>query len=456
MSRPAPRADRMTPLELRSSFTLAGVSGLRLLGLFIILPVFALYAEALPGGRDHTLVGMALGAYGLSQAILQIPFGRLSDRWGRKPTIYLGLVIFAIGSFIAAAAHTIELVILGRVIQGAGAVSGAVIALTADLTRDEVRTKAMAIIGITIGVTFGLSIVLGPLLARWIGVPGIFAVTGGLALGAIVVVRTVLPDPPVVARSATPPPAFAAVLRDPQLLRLNLGVFVLHAVLIALFVVVPFSLRTAGLGGDAQWQVYLPVMTASFVLMAPAMMVSERGGRQKAAFVASIVVLGASEALLATMGGSVLAISLCLLVFFTAFNFLEASLPSLISKTAPADAKGTAAGIFASVQFLGAFVGAVTGGWLSQQYGAAAVFVFSGALTAAWFLAALGMWVPTLRTLPLPPMEAGHVDGVLRRLQALPGVREVRHAPAEGVARLKVDRASFDEENALKLIHGDT
>lgn len=457
MPNSSPRADRMTPLELRSSFTLAGVSGLRLLGLFIILPVFALYAETLPGGRDHTLVGMALGAYGLSQAILQIPFGRLSDRWGRKPTIYLGLAIFALGSFMAAAATSIHMVILGRVIQGAGAVSGAVIALTADLTREEVRTKAMAIIGITIGLVFGLSIVLGPVLGRWIGVPGIFALTGALALGAIVVVRVLLPDPPPPSANRTQlPPAIGSVLRDPQLLRLNVGVFVLHAVLIALFVVVPFSLRGAGLDGDGQWQVYLPVMLASFVLMAPVMMVSERRGRQKAGFIGAVVLLAVSEMLLATAGGSVLVIALCLLVFFTAFNFLESSLPSLVSKSAPSEAKGTAAGVFASVQFLGAFVGATAGGWLSQHHGAVAVFAFCGVLTLAWLVAALGMWVPVLHTLPLPPMDARRSDGLLQRLQALPGVREARIAPAEGVARLKVDRARFDEQNALKLIHGET
>ncbi|MGH8865939.1 MAG: MFS transporter, partial [Burkholderiales bacterium] len=214
----------MTPLELRASVGLAGIFGLRMLGMFIILPVFALYAERLPGGHDHALVGLALGAYGLTQACLQVPFGWLSDRWGRKRTIYLGLVIFALGSFLAALAQDITMVILGRMIQGAGAISAAVIALTADLTRDDQRTKAMAIIGMTIGATFALSMVAGPVLDHVMGVPGIFALTGFLALSAIVVVRFVIPDPSHSRAGTTPAgPAVPVgrVLLDHQLLRLN-------------------------------------------------------------------------------------------------------------------------------------------------------------------------------------------------------------------------------------------
>ncbi|HEV8646668.1 MAG TPA: MFS transporter, partial [Burkholderiales bacterium] len=236
----------MTPQELRASVGLAGIFGLRMLGMFIILPVFALYAERLPGGRDHALVGLALGAYGLTQACLQVPFGWLSDRWGRKRAIYLGLVIFALGSFLAALAQDIAMVILGRVIQGAGAISAAVIALTADLTRDDQRTKAMAIIGVTIGATFALSMVAGPVLDHVMGVPGIFALTGFLALAAIMVVRFVIPDPSQsrAGRSpAGPAVPVGRVLLDQQLLRLNYGIFALHAMLMALFVVVPFSLR---------------------------------------------------------------------------------------------------------------------------------------------------------------------------------------------------------------------
>jgi MFS family permease len=445
----------MTPIERRTSFTLAGVFGLRMLGMFIILPVFALHAETLPGGQDHRLVGMALGAYGLTQALLQIPFGWLSDRWGRKPTIFMGLTIFAIGSFVAASADSIGTVVVGRVLQGAGAISAAVIALTADLTREEVRTKAMAIIGITIGLTFALSMVLGPVLSRVIGVPGIFAMTGVLALGAIALVYARIPDPPPLVAPAGPV-RFGPVLRDRELMRLNLGIFVLHAVLMALFVVIPFSLRSSGLEGAAHWQVYLPVMIAAVALMAYPVSASERGGWQKLAFVGSVAGLALSEAIMAFGGTSLPWLVFGLVVFFTVFNLLEALLPALISRNAPPEAKGIASGVYATLQFLGAFVGAITGGWLSQSYGATAVYLFCGVLTGLWLLAAIGMTVPVTRTLRLPPMDDSRARGLQSRLRALPGVRNARLDAGEGVARLDVDRAGFDEDNAMKLIQGET
>jgi MFS family permease len=261
-----------------------------MLGMFIILPVFALYARELPGGDNQTLVGLALGVYGLAQALLQIAFGRLSDRWGRKPTIYLGLVIFAAGSFVAAFAQDIYLVVIGRAIQGAGAISAAVIALAADLTSHENRTKAMAIIGMSIGATFAASMVAGPALGHLIGVPGIFAMTGVLALASVLVVRFVVPDP--VDSKALPASSIplSAVLRDPQLMRLNVGILVLHAILMALFVVLPVML-VEHLPASAQWKVYLPVMVAGVAIMVPAMLISERRGRQKAAFLGAIALV---------------------------------------------------------------------------------------------------------------------------------------------------------------------
>ena len=391
----------MSAAELRASLGLAGIFGLRLLGMFIILPVFALYAERLPGGASHTLVGIALGAYGLTQALLQIPFGWLSDRWGRKPAIYLGLAVFALGSFLAAFAQDIYVVILGRIVQGAGAISAAVIALTADLTRDEQRTKAMAIIGVSIGATFGVSMVAGPVLSRIVGVPGIFALTGVLALMAFAVTRWVVPDPAARAgprdeggERAGRQPSFASVLAHPALVRLNYGIFVLHAVLMALFVVVPFSLRNAGLPAGSHWQVYLPVMAGSVLLMLPPMILSERRGQQKRAFPAAIAVLLAAQVLLALPQPSLPSIALGLLVFFAGFNLLEASLPSLVSKTAPPRARGTATGVYSSVQFLGTFAGASAGGFVSQHFGAAAVFVLCGVLTMSWLLVAWPMQAP--------------------------------------------------------------
>ena len=385
---------RMTAHELRASLGLAGVGGLRMLGMFIILPVFALYAQQLPGGGSHALIGFALGAYGLTQALLQFPFGWLSDHWGRKRTLYLGLILFALGSFVASIANDIYLVILGRVVQGSGAVSAAVIALAADLTRDQHRTKAMAIIGMTIGATFALSLVAGPILGRLVGVPGIFALTGVLALGALAVVRWVVPDPQSAPGRSVQRVSVVALLRNPELLRLNVGIFVLHAVLMALFVIVPFALRESGLAPARHWQVYLPVMMASVALMLPVMLAAERQGKQKLAFLGAVGVLLVAQGILAATQDSLPGLVLGLIAFFAAFNLLEASLPAMISRAAPPGQKGAAVGIFTSLQFLGAFAGAAAGGAVSQFFGAPAVFALCGLLTLSWLLVAWPMSAP--------------------------------------------------------------
>jgi len=450
----------MTPTELRASFALAGIFGLRMLGMFIILPVFALYAEQLRGGSNHTLIGLALGAYGLTQALLQIPFGRLADRWGRKPTIYLGLAIFAAGSLVAALAQDIHMVILGRVIQGAGAISAAVLALVADLTREESRTKAMAIIGLTIGATFSLSMIAGPVLSRAIGIPGIFAMTGVLALMAVAVVRWIVPDAAraVAARGEGSVRSMMGLFAHTELARLNIGIFVLHAVLMALFVVVPFALRAAGMLPGEQWKLYLGVMVGAAVLMAPPILIAERKGRYKQVFVAAIVALLAAQAGLA-YSTTWIGIGASLLVFFAGFNFLEASLPALISRAAPAEAKGPALGIYSSVQFLGTFAGASAGGFISEHFGAGWVFGFCAALSLVWLAAAIGMRAPGAsgtRTYNVPRMDARRADGLSRRLAGLPGVREAMVLAADGVAYLKVDSARFDEQRVLDLIAGET
>ncbi len=389
----APKA-RMTPVERRATIGLAGIFGLRMLGMFIILPVFAIYAEKLPGGRNHTLVGLALGAYGLTQAILQIPFGLASDRWGRKPIIVAGLAVFALGSFIAGWAPTILWTIVGRTVQGAGAISAAVIALTADLTRDEVRTRAMAAIGMTIGATFAVSLVAGPVLTDFIGVPGIFVMTGVLAIGAIGLLLKAVPQAEFVARPADTPGQWRRVFGDTELLRLNYGIFALHAALMALFVQVPFMLRDNGVPTERLWIVYLSVLVASVVLMLPGMLNADRPGRGKPVFLGAVGVLFAGQALLAVDGTSLALTIAALVAFFTGFNLLEATLPSLISKFAPPGLKGTAVGVYSSVQFFGSFVGAAVGGWLSQHFGPAAVFGFCLGLTTLWLAAAATMKPP--------------------------------------------------------------
>ena len=389
----------MTPTELRAAVSLSSIFGLRMLGMFVILPVFAIYAEGLPGGDNLTLVGVAIGIYGLTQACLQVPFGWWSDRYGRKPVIYAGLAIMAAGSFIAALGVHIYVVILGRMLQGAGAISAAVMAMTADLTRDEHRAKAMAMIGSTIGGTFALSLVLSPWLNRVIGVPGIFALTGILVLFAMWVVYALVPDAPERPRRADTRGGlaqFVAVMKDPQLGRLNYGVFVLHSVLMALFIAVPLDLRAAGLPVDHHWQVYLPVMAGSFVLMLPAVLGTREPGRLKAAFVGSIAVLLAAQVAMPWAAGGVWTMAAFLLVFFTAFNALEAHLPTLVSRIAPAHTRGVAIGAFASLQFLGNFFGAATGGFLYERWGTAGIVIFDAVLIVIWLVAAAGTRVPAV------------------------------------------------------------
>jgi MFS family permease len=454
-------SEKMSPIELRATAGLASIYGLRMFGMFIILPVFAFYAEHLPGGNNYTLVGVALGAYGLTQAILQIPFGWLSDRIGRKPVIYIGLILFAMGSFIAASADDIYWVIFGRIIQGAGAISAAVMALTADLTREEHRTKAMAAIGMTIGIVFALSLIIAPGLNRLIGVPGIFAMTGILALLAMIVVYKIIPNPLVCRfHSDTEASAgrFSNVLHNPELLRLNFGVFTLHATLMALWLVVPLSLRDAGLAVDHHWQIYLPVLLISMALIVPAIIYAEKKVKLKPVFVVAVSVLLASQGLLALMLDSIWGMATALLVFFTAFNLLEASLPSLISKIAPVGAKGTAIGVYSSIQFLGAFTGATAGGYLYGHHGGPSLFAFCGVLLALWLVLAITMKAPAaVRTkmYHVKKMETGKANGLSRELASLPGVHEALVLTSEGVAYLKVDMKGFDETRVVQLLGGE-
>jgi MFS family permease len=450
----------MTPLERRASMGLASIYGLRMLGLFIILPVFALYAEHLPGGESHLLMGVALGAYGLTQAILQIPAGWLSDRYGRKPVIYISLVLFALGSFIAASADNIYWVIIGRVVQGAGALNAAVMALTADLTREEVRTKAMATIGMTIGVTFSISLVLSPLLHGVIGVPGLFALTGVLALAAIAVVKFAIPDPAITRFHSDTEAGhghFREVLRNPELLRLDFGIFALHAILMSVFMQVPFILEANGLVVADHWQVYLPVMLIAFALMVPPIIIAEKKAKMKQVFMAAVSLALAAQALLMFAQHSLWGVAIALLLFFTAFNVLEATLPSLISKIAPLAAKGTAMGVYSSVQFFGAFFGAAAGGALMQFVGGNAVFWFSIALLALWLVAASGMRPPAaVRTklYHLPELDDAAAVELRRSLLLLAGVREAMVVASEGLACLKVDMQGFDEAAVEQLIKG--
>lgn len=385
-----PAADRMSALEIRAGAALASIFGLRMLGLFLILPVFAVHARTLPGGDNAALVGLALGVYALTQACLQIPFGIASDRYGRKPVIVAGLLLFAAGSVVAALAHDIVWVIVGRAVQGAGAVSAAVTAMIADTTREQHRTKAMAMVGASIALAFALSLIGAPPLYVALGMGGLFYLTAALGVLAIGVVLWVVPAAPP--RTAGEDPAhWRDVVFDLQLLRLNFGIFALHAVQLAMFVVVPVLLVERGLPLARHAWIYLPVVLASFAPMMPLLVAAERYGRMRALFLAAIGLLAAVQLGLWWLAPSVPLLAFWLLLFFVAFNILEASLPSLVSRLAPASHKGLALGVYGTTQALGLFAGGAAGGWLARHFGAGALFACAAATMALWALVASGM-----------------------------------------------------------------
>ena len=451
----------MSALEIRAGLSLASLFALRMLGLFLILPVFAVYAPQLRGGDNHALVGLALGAYGLTQAMLHIAFGMASDRYGRKRVIVLGLALFALGSMVAAFSGDIYMVILGRCIQGAGAISAAVMALAADLTREQHRTKTMAMIGASIGLVFALSLMAAPVLYRWIGMSGIFVLTGLLAIGAIAVVAWVVPPEPTenldLSRRMRPA-TLGDVLRNTDLLRLNFGIFALHSMQMAIFVVVPLALvHEGGLPLAEHWKVYLPVVGGSFILMLPAIFWGERKGRVKPVFLGSIVVMLAVQAASLLWLRSLAGIGMILLGFFVAFNVLEAMLPSLVSRIAPASARGTAIGVYNTTQALGLFAGGAAGGWLMQHYGESSVFVFGLGLVALWLLIAAPMRVPGPVASRAFALAAAAADPVALREQLvrLRGVRDAVIMPERGVAMLTFYPDTFDENAVTKLLGGE-
>ncbi|WP_348550489.1 MFS transporter [Acidithiobacillus sp.] len=446
--------------EKRAVFSLAGIFGLRLLGLFLVLPVFSVYAHGLRGAADHpALIGIALGAYGLTQAVLQIPFGKLSDRIGRKPVIAIGLLIFAIGSVIAALASSIDGLLIGRIIQGAGAVAAAIIALTADLVREERWTKAMAVIGITIGISFSASLVLSAPLAHFIGVSGIFWLTALLALLAIAVLYLVIPSSPAkFHRDAELNPAMLrTVVRDPNLLRLDFGIFALHTGLTAIFVVLPLVLvdpRHPLLALSDQWILYLPVMLLSFLFMIPLIIVGEAKRKLKEVFLVAIALLIVAGILMAVSYHSLTTIAIALFLFFVGFNVLEASLPSLIAKFSHPGAKGTATGVYTSSEFFGAFCGGLLGGllYLPESRNYSVIFWVVTGIFVVWMGVALSMQRPRYLATRIFSLPANSDSGLEQRLLALPGVAEVAVFPDEEAIYCKVDSKIFVEEQARAML----
>lgn len=389
--------NRMTKPELHSSLSLAMVFFLRMLGLFLVLPVFALYAEHLRYATP-TLTGIALGCYGLSQALFQIPFGMLSDRIGRKQVIVTGLLIFIAGSIIAALADSIYWVIVGRALQGTGAIAAAIMALAADLTRENQRSKAMALIGISVGIAFMLAFVAGPSLNPLIGVPGLFIMAAVLAGLAIFILITVVPTPdPANIQHREHQPVLKDLLHvvfDKSLVKFNLSIFVLHMLLVASFISIPLTLRdSTGLPPSIHWHIYLPVLLISGFLMLPFLYYGEKYKKVNIFFAGGIILM-----MLAQFGfyfwHSTMEIFLLLTMFFLSFNYLEATLPALISKSAPPAKKGAALGVFSTSQFIGAFIGGLTGGHIYGRFGLSSVFVFGGFVSLVWLITILFMQNP--------------------------------------------------------------
>jgi MFS family permease len=445
----------LSAAEIRAASSLAGVFAMRLLGLFMIYPVFANYARHLEGATP-VAIGLGLGAYGLTQGLLQIPFGLLSDHIGRKIVISVGLVLFAVGSVIAACSTTIDGVLLGRVLQGGGAVGSVILALVADLTREETRARAMGIVGTTIGLSFAIAIVTGPPLASAIGVRGIFWLTAILAIAGVGITFGVVPDVSRIVHHRdveAAPSLFAWVIGDRELLRLDFGIFALHLILTASFLAVP-SLIVSSLhvAEGQEWHIYLPILVGSLPIVMLVIIVAEIGGRMKETLLAAIAVLAASLLTLA-FAGHIAILTAALFGFFATFNIMEALLPSLVTKFAPAGARGTATGIYSSSQFLGIFAGGVGGGLGLSLGGTTGVFTLAAMVALAWLAIAAMMRRPGQYTSYLVRLPSiSEPDALACRLKAVPGVVDAVVEADEGIAYLKIDRASFDEAAVARVI----
>ncbi len=444
--------------EASAVVSLGLIMTFRMLGLFMILPVFAVAAGQLSGATP-TLIGMALGIYGLTQGLLQIPFGLLSDKIGRKPVIILGLIIFAIGSIIAGFSHSIYLMILGRALQGAGAIGSTILATVADLTRDESRSKAMAFIGLNIGFAFILAMIIGPSINAAFGLSAIFWLTALLAIMGILMTLTLIPTPAKLIMHPeveTEPKRLRDILKNIELLRLDFGIFTLHASLTAIFLAIPILLnKTLALSNLQQVVFYTSVLLISFVLALPLIVISEKRRKLKPIFLIAVLAMASSIVGIALFPLTAVLLSLLLLIFFTAFTLLEASLPSLVSKISPLQKRGTAMGIYSSSQFLGIFVGGSVGGLIFATFGLRSLLFSAAGLIFLWLLFALKMKKPPyLSTLIFkqPKVSSKKLENLVKKLNEVPGVHEIALASSEALIYVKCDRKIISESELRKSI----
>lgn len=449
----------MVKSEKRAACSLALIMAFRMLGMFMILPILSVSGLQLHAATP-TRIGIALGIYGMTQACLQIPMGSLSDKFGRKKIITFGLALFALGSLLGTFSHSIYGIIAARALQGAGAIGSTILAMAADLTRDENRSKTMAIIGLVIGLSFSAALVLGPAINHWLGLQGIFLTSLALSVLAIILLHTIVPNPPKLLHSANIEYQHGrsrAVLKNPALLRLNLGIFSLHAILTATFIATPILLtHNIQLSQPQQTLLYLAVLMLAFLLMLPLIIIGEKKRQLKPFFLAAIALLILCELMLATHTTTLIHIGLILTLFFTAFTFLEASLPSLVSKISPINRKGTAMGIYSTAQFAGIFAGGSLGGILFTHFQLSGVFIFCSIMAAIWLLAAISMPQPPYLTtciFPLKVNELGDLEKIKQQLATQAGIAEFAVAADEQLIYIKADQKIIGKHQLIKIMN---
>ncbi|EKD70187.1 MAG: hypothetical protein ACD_46C00608G0005 [uncultured bacterium] len=448
---------KMSASERRAVVSLSSIMGLRMIGLFMVLPIFSLYAAQLKGGTP-ILVGIAIGIYGLSQALFQIPFGALSDRWGRKPIILIGLIIFSSGSLLCAFSTSIYLMILGRALQGIGAVGSTILAMMADFTRENQRTKSMAIAGMTIGFSFSVAMFLGPMLTKWFAINQLFFLATLFGVIGIFILFFAVPTPENSHWHRDTEPelkSFLQLLIAPELAKLNIGIFILHAIFTASFIVIPITLtQFAGLSANQQWHFYLPSLLIAFVISLMLIGFAERKQRVKPYFLIGILMLLIAEICLFLSLIHHALIIFGLGFFFTGFSLLEAFLPSLVSRTAPATRKGSALGIYSCAQFSGIFAGGVLGGWIYGKFSFSGVYLFCLALAFIWLILAYFMQPPrylVMQMLRFLPAKHPDWESIAEHLRNIPGMAEVTFIAEESMAYLKMERATTQHPDFIRL-----